>query len=214
MPARASPVRKPASLRSEGDLAAALAAIRACRCCALAHEPRPIVAASARSRILIVGQAPGRRAHESGISWNDPSGDRLRRWMGLDRAAFYDPDNVAIAAMGFCYPGTVNGADLPPRPECAPKWRPILSPLLAQVRLTLVVGGYAQKYYLGARIGRTLDETMSNWRGFLPDAFVLPHPSWRNTAWLKRNPWFETELTPLLRRRVADLLGSRSPRSR
>jgi uracil-DNA glycosylase len=165
------------------------------------------VSATGRSRILIVGQAPGRRADESGLSWDDPSGDRLRDWIGVDRVRFYDPDNIAIAAMGFCYPGTVKGADLPPRAECAPRWRPALAPLLAHVRLSLLVGGYAHKYYLGERRGRTLDETVSNWRAYLPDAFVLPHPSWRNTAWLKHNSWFETDLIPVLRRRVAALLA-------
>ena len=207
MVVRPSLVRTPAAPPTEEALAAALGAIRACRACTLAHEPRPIVIATVRSRILIVGQAPGRRVHESGLAWNDPSGDRLRSWMGLDRAAFYDPDKVAVAPMGFCYPGTVNGADLPPRAECAPKWRPRLSPLLAHVRVTLLVGRYAHKYYLGERIGRTLGVTVSNWRAFLPDALVLPHPSWRNTAWLKRNSWFETELVPVIRRRVADSLA-------
>jgi uracil-DNA glycosylase len=163
--------------------------------------------ADARARILIAGQAPGRRVHESGAPWTDASGDRLRDWMGLDSETFYRPQNIAVAAMGFCYPGTVNGADLPPRPECAPKWRPRLLPLLAKVRLTLLVGAYAQRYHLGAQTGRTLDETVRNWRAFLPDNIVLPHPSWRNSAWLKRNPWFETELVPDLRARVAAALG-------
>jgi uracil-DNA glycosylase len=181
--------------------------IRACRACALPHEPNPVVWVHPSARILIAGQAPGRRVHESGIPWNDASGDRLRDWMGLDRDAFYDRRNIAVAAMGFCYPGTVNGADLPPRRECAPKWRPRLLPLLKKVQLTLLVGTYAQRYHLGAAVGRTLGETVRSWRDFAPDTFVLPHPSWRNTAWLKRNPWFETDLAPALRVRVREILG-------
>ena len=188
-------------------LDALLADIRACRLCALPHEPRPVIVANARSKILIVGQAPGRRVHESGAPWTDPSGDRLRGWMDLDWDRFYDPDNVAVAAMSFCYPGTVNGADLPPRAECAPKWRARLMPLLAHVRLTLLVGGYAHKYHLGAQARATLHENVVNWRDHAPDFFVLPHPSWRNTAWLKRNPWFEQDLVPALRARVAAVLA-------
>jgi uracil-DNA glycosylase len=145
--------------------------------------------------------------HESGIPWNDASGDRLRDWMNLDRETFYNPDNIAVAAMGFCYPGTVKGADLPPRRECAPKWRPILLPLLPQVRLTLLVGTYAQRHHLGKQAKASLGETVWNWRAYRPSVFVLPHPSWRNTAWLKRNPWFERELVPELRAAVAECLG-------
>ena len=208
MPAPASPAR---SRNSPSNKAAALAAllteIRACRACALPHEPRPVVVADPRARILIAGQAPGRRVHESGVPWNDPSGDRLRTWLGMDRESFYRPDNIAVAAMGFCYPGTVKGADLPPRQECAPLWRARLLPLLKNVRLTLLVGSYAQRYHLGDEAGRTLDETVRNWRAYLPGYVVLPHPSWRNTAWLKRNPFFEAELVPELRARVAAALG-------
>ena len=127
--------------------------------------------------------------------------------MGLDRETFYNPDNIAVAAMGFCYPGTVKGADLPPRKECAPKWRPLLMPLLGHVRLSLLVGSYAHKHHLGDKAGVTLNETVLNWRSFAPDVFVLPHPSWRNTAWLKRNPWFETDLVPALREHVAAALA-------
>jgi uracil-DNA glycosylase len=221
MPARASPkiraesLPSPETLRrtsqssrpSKVALDRVLADIRGCRACPLAHEHRPVVVANHRSRILIVGQAPGRRVHESGIPWNDPSGDRLRDWLGMDRETFYNPDNIAVAAMGFCYPGTVNGADLPPRKECAPKWRPLLIPLLPQVRLTLLVGTYAQRYHLGSRAGASLGETVRNWRAYLPEIVVLPHPSWRNTAWLKRNPWFEEELAPQLRASVASALA-------
>jgi uracil-DNA glycosylase len=158
------------------------------------------------AKILIAGQAPGRRVHESGIPWNDPSGDRLRDWLQLDRETFYDRRNIAVAAMGFCYPGTVKGADLPPRKECAPKWRPRLLPLLTNVRLTLLVGGYAHRYHLGAGVKPTLGETVRAWRTYPHDVMPLPHPSWRNSAWLKRNPWFEAELLPDLRQRVSSLL--------
>ena len=183
-----------------------VAEIRACRLCDLPHEPRPVVVVDRRARILIAGQAPGRRVHESGIPWDDPSGERLRDWMGLDRARFYRPE-IAVAAMGFCYPGTVKGADLPPRRECAPLWRAQLLPLLKNVHLTLLVGAYAQRYHLGDQAGRTLEETVRNWRAYLPEVVVLPHPSWRNTAWLKRNPWFEAELVPELRAQVAAILA-------
>jgi len=182
--------------------------IEACRVCAdnLPHEPRPVVWVDARARILIAGQAPGRRVHESGIPWNDASGDRLRAWMELDRDAFYDKRNIAVAAMGFCFPGTVNGADLPPRRECAPLWRPRLLPLLKNVQLTLLVGAYAQRYHLGGAVKSSLGETVSAWRDYPADVMPLPHPSWRNTGWLKRNPWFETDLLPELRRRVSSSL--------
>ena len=181
-----------------------VADIRACRICAdaLPHEPRPIVWVHPDARILIAGQAPGRLVHETGLPWNDPSGDRLRDWMGLDRAAFYDQSKIAVAAMGFCYPGTLNGADLPPRRECAPRWRPLLLPLLKNVRLTLLVGAFAHRYHLGSAAKRTLGETVRAWRDYPPDVMPLPHPSWRNSAWLKRNPWFDEELAPELRKRV------------
>lgn len=186
-------------------LAALVAEIRACRVCAgaLPHPPRPVLRVHPEARILIVGQAPGRRVHETGLPFNDPSGDRLRDWMGLDREAFYDERFVAVAAMGFCYPGTVNGADLPPRRECAPLWRPRLLSLLGKVQLTLLVGSYAQRYHLGPKAGARLHDTVSNWRAFGDAILPLPHPSWRNTAWLKRNPWFEADLVPELRRRIS-----------
>lgn len=189
------------------DLDALLAEIRACRACDLPHEPRPVVRVRADARILIAGQAPGRLAHETGLPWNDPSGNRLRSWMGLDREAFYDERNVAVAAMGFCFPGAANGADLPPRKACAPLWRPRLLPFLAGVRLTLLVGGYAQKWHLGKTAQPTLTETVRAWRAYGPGVIPLPHPSWRNTAWLKRNPWFEMDLLPALRRSVSSALS-------
>lgn len=194
--------------RASAQLDALVAEIRACRACDLPHEPRPVVWAHPQARILIAGQAPGRRVHESGIPWDDPSGDRLRQWMGLDRAAFYQRDQIAVAAMGFCYPGTVKGADLPPRPECAPLWRARLLAELKQVRLTLLVGQYAQRYHLGVDAKHTLAETVRAWREYPETVLPLPHPSWRNTAWLKRNPWFEAELAPELRRRVGLALRS------
>lgn len=187
-------------------LDALVAEIGGCRVCALPHEPRPVVWVHEDARILIAGQAPGRRVHESGIPWDDPSGDRLRGWLEMDRTRFYDKRVIAVAAMGFCYPGTVKGADLPPRRECAPLWRPRLLPLLGNVRLTLLVGSYAQRYHLGAAAKPTLGETVRAWREYLPEVMPLPHPSWRNTAWLKRNPWFEAELVPELRRRVSSAL--------
>ena len=148
---------------------------------------------------MIVGQAPGRRVHESGIPWNDPSGDRLRAWLGMDRDTFYDSARIAIVPVGLCYPGTVNGSDLPPRPECAPLWQPRFRAALPRLRLTLLVGQYAQAHYLGAARKKTLSETVRAYREYLPDFFPLPHPSWRNTAWITRNPWFAAQLLPALR---------------
>lgn len=179
--------------------------IGACRLCPLPHVPRPVLRVHPDARILIVGQAPGRRVHETGLPFNDPSGDRLRDWMGLDRDAFYDTRLIAIAAMGFCYPGTVKGADLPPRRECAPLWRPRLLPLLKNVQLTLLVGSYAQRYHLPGSRGSSLHQIVSNWRAYGETVLPLPHPSWRNSAWLKRNPWFEADVVPELRRRVSSL---------
>jgi len=189
------------------DLDALVADIRACTVCAphLPHAPRPVVRVHAEARVLIAGQAPGRLVHETGLPFNDPSGDRLRDWMGIDREKFYDQSKIAVAAMGFCFPGTVNGADLPPRKECAPLWRPRLLPLLNNLRLTLLVGGYAQRYHLETKRGLT--ETVREWRRFNETVLPLPHPSWRNSGWLKREPWFEAELVPELRRRVARALS-------
>lgn len=186
-----------------------LSRIRACRICAedLPLGPRPVVRASASARLMIVGQAPGTRVHETGIPWNDPSGERLRDWLQTDRAQFYDEQQIAIVPMGFCYPGVdKNGGDKPPRRECAREWHDRLGPFLEGVELTLLVGSYAQAYYLGARRARTMTETVRQWRDFLPEYLPLPHPSWRNTAWLKRNPWFAEEVLPALRHRVAELV--------
>lgn len=189
------------------SLEAVLTDIRACRACAgeLAHEPRPVVRVSAATRLLICGQAPGRRVHESGLPFDDPSGDRLRSWMGLDRAAFYG-ERVGVAAMAFCYPGTAaKGGDYPPPPRCAALWRTRLLAALPRVRLTLLVGGYAQAWALGGRTSMT--ERVKRWREHGSEVLLLPHPSWRNTGWLKRNPWFEAEVVPELRRRTAELLA-------
>ncbi|SMF78176.1 Uracil-DNA glycosylase [Tistlia consotensis] len=193
---------------SEAELAALLAEARACRLCAavLPLGPRPVIRGSTTARLMIIGQAPGTRVHETGLSFNDPSGNRLRDWLGLDRETFYDESRIAIMPMGFCYPGRdPKGGDLPPRPECAPLWHPPLRPAFTGVELTLLVGSYAQRFYLKGRKG-SMTETVAAWRDLLPEFLPLPHPSWRNTAWLKRNPWFEAELLPELRRRVAALL--------
>ena len=180
----------------------------ACRLCSRALEPRPVFRVGATARLLIVGQAPGRRVHETGIPWNDPSGDVLRDWLAMDRDTFYDTSRIAIVPVGLCYPGTVDGADLPPMPQCAPLWQPKFRAALPRIALTLLVGGYAQKYYLGARRKATLAQTVRAFREYLPAFFPLPHPSWRNKAWLKANPWFAKEVIPALRRRVKGCMRS------
>ena len=165
----------------------------------------------ASARLLIVGQAPGRRVHETGIPWNDPSGDRLRGWLRMDRRAFYDTRRVAILPAGLCFPGSGRHGDLPPRPECAPLWHPRFRAALPRINLTLLVGHYAQAYYLGKRRRRSLAETVRAYRDYLPEFFPLPHPSPRNRLWLKTNPWFEKSVVPALRRRVGRLaLGPRA----
>lgn len=181
---------------------------RACTVCAvhLPHPPRPVLRVSTTARLLIVGQAPGRRVHESGIPWNDPSGERLREWLDLTPEVFYDVSRVAILPIGLCYPGTVDGADLPPRRECAPLWHPRIVPALEAVELTLLVGSYAQAFHLAARRKAAMTETVRAFRAYLPRFLPLPHPSWRNTGWLKRNPWFEEDLLPELRRLVRTTL--------
>jgi uracil-DNA glycosylase len=187
-----------------------LAEIRACRACAveLAHEPRPVVRVTVETRLLICGQAPGRRVHESGLPFDDPSGERLRAWMGVDRAAFYGHPAIGVAAQAFCYPGTdPAGGDYPPPARCAALWRPRLLAALPKVELTLLVGRPAQLWALGPRAKASMTETVAAWRDYLPAALALPHPSWRNTAWLKRNPWFEDEVAPYLRVRVAEMLA-------
>ncbi len=194
---------------AEARLATVVAEARNCRRCAgrLPHEPRPVLRARASATVLIVGQAPGTRVHASGIPWDDASGVRLRRWMNLDEATFYDDTRVAIIPAGLCYPGKGRSGDLPPVPECAPTWHPRLAPLLPRIGLTLLVGQYAQAHYLGARRKSTLTETVRAWRDYLPEFLPMPHPSPRNTLWLARNPWFEAEVVPMLRERINSLFG-------
>ncbi|GAB5402770.1 MAG: uracil-DNA glycosylase family protein [Aureliella sp.] len=194
---------------SDNTLSELLEQIRACRVCEaeLPCGPRPIVAASRQAKILIIGQAPGIRVHESGIPWDDPSGDRLREWMGVDKATFYDESICAIVPMGFCYPGTGDSGDLPPRKECAELWHQPLMQQLVSVKLTLVVGQFAQKYRLGANRKSSLTKTVEAWREFAPANLPLPHPSPRNNRWLKKNPWFGEDVLPYLRKRVTGLLS-------
>jgi uracil-DNA glycosylase len=177
---------------------------RACELCKehLPHPPRPVFLVGASARLLIVGQAPGRRVHDTGIPWNDPSGEVLREWLALGREEFYDTSRIAIVPAGLCYPGTVDGVDLPPCRECAPAWQPRFRAALPQVRLTLLVGSYAHAYYLKDKRKKTLAETVRSYRDYLPEFFVLPHPSWRNKLWLRNNPWFADDVIPALRRRV------------
>lgn len=181
-----------------------LSEIRACRLCEaeLPQGPRQIVRASSTSKILIVGQAPGRRVHASGIPWNDPSGDRLRLWLQHTREQFYDERQIAILPIGMCFPGSGPRGDAPPRPECAPLWHPKLRGLLPKVGLILLIGQYAQAYYLGKRRKKTLRETVLAYAEYLPEFLPLPHPSPRNQLWLKQNPWFVEEVVPVLRNRV------------
>ena len=185
-----------------------LAEVRACQLCsgALEHGVRPVVQLTPSARILIAGQAPGRRVHETGVPFDDPSGDRLRDWLGIDGATFYDPTQIAILPMGFCYPGTGRSGDLAPRPECAPAWREALLDQLPNLRLTLVIGQYAQRWHLGVK-SRSVTEVVRNWRSHIPAHLPLPHPSPRNNIWLKRNPWFTEEVLPYLRRRVRAALA-------
>lgn len=198
------------------ELAQLLDDVRRCRYCQdLPLGPNPVVRVGGSARILVIGQAPGTRVHNTGIPWNDPSGDRLREWMGVDRDTFYDPDRIAIMSMGFCYPGRGKSGDLPPREACAPRWHHKLLEHMPAIELVLLIGQYAQRYYLRQwELGRftTLTDTVRNWRSYNhPEqrfhCFPLVHPSPRNRLWLQRNPWFEAEVVPALRRAVADLLA-------
>ena len=189
-------------------LARLLEDIRACRHCAadLPCGPRPVLQAGHSARLRIVGQAPGRKVHESGIPWDDASGERLRGWLGLTTEQFHDPRKVAIVPMGFCYPGKATSGDNPPRPECAPRWHGKLNAHLPEVQLSLLIGQYAQASYLGDRRKATLTDTVKAWREYLPlGLFPLPHPSPRNQPWLAKNSWFEAELVPALRATVRAL---------
>ena len=197
-------------VNTKTDFSAILTQIRACTVCAehLPLGPRPIVRASPSARLAIIGQAPGTRVHESGVPWDDRSGDRLRDWTSLNKSTFYDEARIAIVPMGFCYPGRdANGGDSPPRPECAPLWHAQVLDRMQEIHLTLLVGPYVQKRYLGPQRKKTMTETVANWREYLPHYFPLPHPSWRNTGWLKRNPWFEAELVPDLRQKIMSLVA-------
>lgn len=196
-------------MTNAGSLDMLLTEIRACRVCEaqLQDGPRPVLQASVSSRLLIVSQAPGRKVHATGIPFNDVSGDRLRDWLGVGRDTFYDAQRIAIVPMGFCFPGSGRNGDLPPRVECAPAWHPRLLPLLKRVQLTLAIGQYAQAGVLGEQRGASLTETMHAWREHLARGVLpLPHPSPRNRLWLKRNPWFEEELLPVLRSEVQRVL--------
>jgi uracil-DNA glycosylase len=208
-------------LRPDGDgqLERLAARIRACRICVdapigrpLPHEPRPVVVPSATAKILIAGQAPGTKVHLSGKPFSDASGDRLRDWLGISSDTFYDAERIAIAAMGFCFPGQdAKGGDLPPRRECAPAWRAQLLSLMPRIELVVAIGLYAQAWHIGGR-GRSLTDTVKDWRGILegssgPKIIPLPHPSWRNTGWIRKNPWFETDLLPRLKTEIAARLA-------
>jgi uracil-DNA glycosylase len=185
--------------------------VRACTLCAehFPHGPRPVVQANATARILIAGQAPGRKVHESGVPFDDQSGERLRAWMGIDREMFYDARAIAILPMGFCYPGTGSAGDLPPRRECAPQWRDRLLASMPNIELTLVIGQYAQDWHLPDATTTTLTDTVQDWRRWWPHILPLPHPSPRNNIWLKANPWFIRDVVPALQTRVGDVLAAK-----
>ncbi|MGK9050786.1 uracil-DNA glycosylase family protein [Neorhizobium petrolearium] len=206
----------------DGEIETLRQAIKGCRLCRdapakgegdrLPHEPRPVAVLSTTARVLIAGQAPGLRVHESGLPFNDASGNRLRDWMAVSREEFYDPGRFAIVPMGFCFPGYDDkGGDLPPRKECAPLWRARTLAAMPQIELILAVGGYAHAWHLGSRRKKGMTETVMNWREYFfvnqgPRVLVLPHPSWRNTGWLRKNPWFEADVLPVLRQNVDSLI--------
>lgn len=196
-----------ASTRTQ-SLQSLLAEVRRCTLCkGLPLGPKPLLQGSSTARILIAGQAPGRRTHERGIPFDDVSGDRLRAWLGIDRDTFYDASRIAILPMGFCYPGTGKSGDLPPRKECAPAWRERLLERMPAIRLTVLIGMHAHRWHLGEASDKTLTANVANWEAFWPDAIPLPHPSPRNAMWLKKNPYVETTLLPKLKRRVSKLLA-------
>jgi uracil-DNA glycosylase len=196
-------------MKEYGTFELLLAAVRGCRACEahLPLGPRPVLRAGAKARILVVGQAPGLRVHHSGLPWDDPSGERLRAWMDVDREVFYDESLVAIIPMGYCYPGRGKGGDLPPRRECATLWLDQLLARLPHIELTLLIGQYAQRHFLGSRRKHSLAATARAWQEYAPDYMPLPHPSPRNQPWFKRHPWFERQLVPLLRARISALSG-------
>jgi len=195
---------------TERTLEEILTEIRSCRICEahLPLGPRPVLVADKKAPILIAGQAPGTKVHDSGIPWDDPSGNRLREWLDVDTDTFYDPEKFAIVPQGFCYPGRLEkGGDAPPRPECAANWHPELIPLLDNVKLVVAVGQYAHAYHLQGLRKKTLTETVRSYREYGPSIIPLPHPSWRVTGWIKKNTWFEAEIVPHLRQRVKAALG-------
>ena len=203
-----------AACPSPQPLGSLLAEVRACTLCAahLPLGPRPVLQLHPSARILIAGQAPGRKVHESGVPFDDASGDRLRAWLGVSRDTFYDARQIAILPMGFCFPGTGKSGDLPPRPECALAWRAQLLSHLKHLELTVVIGQYALEHHLpgtGGAAGGSVTQTVQGWRNHGPQTMPLPHPSPRNNIWLKRNPWFEVDLLPVLRARVAEVLAHR-----
>ena len=183
--------------------------IKKCQVCAttLPHGIHPVLAAHTNSRIAIIGQAPGRVVHETGIPWDDKSGDRLRKWLGITRSQFYNPELFALIPMGFCYPGTGKSGDLPPRKECAPLWHPQLLARLPNLRLTILAGAYGQSYYLKKQAKRNLTETVKSYQEYLPEYFPLPHPSPRNNIWLKKNEWFDFEVLPVLLDKVKRIIA-------
>lgn len=186
-----------------------LTEVSQCRICEahLPLGPNPVVSIGPQAKILIIGQAPGTRVHESGIPWNDQSGKELRRWLGVTVEQFYDIQNFAIMPMGFCYPGKGSSGDLPPRPECAPQWHSKLLALMPSIQLTLLIGQYAQKYYLGEKSADSITENVRNYQSFLPEFLPLVHPSPRNKIWQKKNPWFEDEVVPFLKKKVRELIN-------
>ncbi|MDD9890597.1 MAG: uracil-DNA glycosylase family protein [Gammaproteobacteria bacterium] len=188
------------------DLTSLLTEIRSCQLCKDSiPEPRPVLRASASAKILVIGQAPGTKVHASGIPWDDASGKRLRAWMGIDDEAFYDESRIAIVPMGLCYPGKGKSGDLPPRPECAPAWHRAVFSFLPNIQCTLLIGQYAQNYYLESK-HKSLTDRVRDWKKFAADRFVLPHPSPRNQLWLRKNPWFEAETVPALQQAIKAIL--------
>jgi uracil-DNA glycosylase len=196
-------------MTTQTELDALLREVRACTVCALHLPlgPRPVVRGAVTARLMIISQAPGTRVHETGLSFNDRSGDVLRGWLGIDSDTFYDESSIAILPMGCCYPGRdKGGGDLPPRKECAPLWQARLRAAYPNIRLTVLAGSYAINWYLRGRTGSTMGATVKAWRDYLPEFLPLPHPSWRNVFWLRKNPWFESDLVPELRALVRALL--------
>ncbi|MCG9641481.1 uracil-DNA glycosylase family protein [Vibrio sp. Isolate34] len=187
--------------------------IRQCTACEphLSHGANPVIQAHPNARLLIIGQAPGIKVHESSIPWNDASGERLREWLGIDSDTFYDKQKVAIVPMGFCYPGKGKSGDLPPRPECAELWHQKVLQSLPNIQMTLLIGQYAQNYYLKERTTKTLTETVKNWQAWAPEFLPLPHPSPRNNIWLKKNPWFERDVIPYIRMHISEHLAYHDP---